>query len=117
MFSVIYSHITLIDSNELTGSIPTEIGLLTGLKNLKILGFGCKHLFSVLLLCFVAKHIHSFFASNLFSPIFSPICLIADNNELTGSIPTEIGLLTELTNLELSKQLFSVLLLVCLEIK
>ena len=32
-------------------------------------------------------------------------------NELTGSIPTEVGLLTELTSLGLCKRLFSVLLL------
>ena len=53
------------------------------------------------------KHIHSFFASNLFTLIFSPIMLI-DSNEVTGSIPTEVGLLTELTYLSLCKQLFSV---------
>ena len=32
------------------------------------------------------------------------------NNELTDSIPTEIGLLTKLTELDLSKHLFSILL-------
>ena len=97
--------------NKLTGSIPTEVGLLTELINLEL----CKRLFSVLLVCFEIKQIHSFFASNLFSLIFSHIILIA-SNELTGSIPTEVGLLTELTSLGLCKRLFSVLL-VCFEIK
>ena len=37
-------------------------------------------------------------------------------NELTGPIPTEIGLLTELTWLDLGKRLFVVILL-CFETK
>ena len=37
-------------------------------------------------------------------------------NELTGSIPTEVGSLTELTQLELGTQLFSVVLF-CFETK
>ena len=48
-------------------------------------------------------------------PFNSPsIKIVLDKNELSGSIPTEVGLLTELTSLVLCKQLFSVLL-VCFE--
>ena len=39
-----------------------------------------------------------------------------DENDLTGSIQTEIGSLTELTEINLSKELFSILLL-CLKTK
>ena len=91
----------MIDYNELTGSIPTEVGLLTVLSNL---GLGRKQLFSVLLVCFEIKHIHSFFASNLFSLIFTNIILLASNElTLTGSIPTEVGLLSNLVQLDLGK--------------
>ena len=55
----------------LIGSIPTEIGLLTKLTSLRL----GKRLFSVLLLCFEMKHIHLFFASNLFSLFFSHILI------------------------------------------
>ena len=92
----------------LIGSIPTEVGLLTELTSLEL----CKQLFSVLLVSFETKQIHSFSASNLFSLLLSHIILIA-SNKLTGSIPTEVGLLTELTSLGLCKQLFSVLI-VCM---
>ena len=34
--------------------------------------------------------------------------IVTENNILTGSIPTEVGLLTDLTYLSLSKHLFSV---------
>ena len=98
LLSLIFSHIILIDRNELTGSIPTEVGLLTELTSLEL----CKRLFSVLLVCFETKHLHSFSASNLFSLIFSHNILI-DRNELTGSIPTEVGSLSNLVQLDLGK--------------
>ena len=53
------------------------------------------YLFIILLLCFETEHIHLFSASNLSSLIFSRIFLIA-SNELTVSIPMEVGLLTDL---------------------
>ena len=101
LFSLYSSQINLIAYNGLTGSIPTEVGLLT---ELIMLGFG-KHLFPVLLVGFETKQIHSFFASNLFSLFFSHIILI-DSNELTGSIPMEVSLMTTLTALGLSRNNF-----------
>ena len=101
LFSLIFPHFCLIVDNELTGSIPTEVGLLTELTALYL----SKHFISIYLLYFETKHIHLFFASDLFSLIFPHFCLIVDN-ELTGSIPTEIGLLTGLTELGLGKRLF-----------
>ena len=53
----------------LIGSIPTEVGLLTELTSLRL----SKRLFSVLLVCFEIEQIHSSFASNSFSIIFSHI--------------------------------------------
>ena len=51
----------MIDGNELTGSIPTEVGVLTKLKSL-CLG---KHLFSVLLLYSKPKQMRSMFLTYL----------------------------------------------------
>ena len=101
---LIFIHI-IIDDNALTGTIPIEIGLLTNLTNLYL----SKRLLSVLLSCFETKRIRSLILTiSLF--FFSHIILIA-SNELTGSIPTEIVFLPNLTQLQLSEQYISILLL------
>ena len=94
-----------IDGNELTGSIPTETGLMTALTHFYL----SKHFISIFLLCFETKRIRSLILTiSLF--FFSHIILIA-SNELTGSIPTEIVFLPNLTQLQLSEQYISILLL------
>ena len=94
-FSLIFSQINLIAENGLTGSIPTKVGLLTELMDFNL----CKCLFSVLLLLLMKDE---FYTSNFFSLTFSHITLIG-SNELTGSIPTEVGSLTLLEYLHLCK--------------
>ena len=110
LFSLIFPRIILIASNELTGSIPTEFGLLTELTKTDL----GKWLFFVLLVGFGTKCTRSLLLTMFLWLIFNPI--VTGNNKFTGSIPTEVGLLTELTDLRLCKRLFSVLL-VCFETK
>ena len=86
----------MIDGNELTGSIPTEVGVLTKLKSL-CLG---KHLFSVLLLYSKPKQMRSMFLTYLHF-----CCFIADN-ELKGSIPSELGSVIYLEALDLGMYIF-----------
>jgi len=69
-------------NNELTGSIPPEIGNLTNLTNLDL---GVNQLTGS-----IPSEIWNM--TNL-------IYLYLRNNQITGSIPTEIGNLTNLTNL------------------
>jgi hypothetical protein len=86
-------------SNGLGGPIPTEIGLL---KDLVFLDF--RELLPV----------DRKVVSTLFSPVSSQLMfviscacsiLLKEFNQLTGSIPSEIGLMTSLTGLVLSKLL------------
>jgi hypothetical protein len=89
-----------LGDNELTGSIPSEIGLMASLVDLSL----CKYLNQVLCLLLLpitviyivssSCHFNTFY-------ILSPNAL--DINTLTGSIPSEIGLLTSLVDLSLSK--------------
>ena len=108
----------MIDKNELTGSIPMEIGLLTTLEYLTF----SKQMISVLLLCFKTNYIRSLlliFSFNFSSPenviaenivlpsivliLFFESCLLfsIDNNKLKGSIPSELGSLISLQTLNL----------------
>ena len=87
----------IIDENELTGSIPTEVGSLTKLTQLEL----GTQLFSVVLFCFETKQIRSMDLTS-FLCFFKSQIVIADN-ALEGLIPTEIGLLTKLTELWLRK--------------
>ena len=77
------------------GSIPTEIGLLTELLTLSL-----------------GKRFFYFYTlkQNRFVPYFSNVFLLFSShlflkawNEVTGSIPTEIGLLKNLTNFDISE--------------
>ena len=104
---------TTSEENQLTGSIPTEIGMLTKLTELA-LGkwlYCLDFLVCLLLLCMRCE------STNLFS-----MCILmttAEHHDLTGSIPTEIGELTELTFLVFGKWLHCLdflvyLLLLCM---
>ena len=103
LFSLIFYHEIVTDTNELTGSIPTEVGLLTELRRLSF----SKHLIFVLLFYFETRQICSILLTIYvcLSLIFSQINLIA-NDKFTGPIPTEVGALTKLEFLDLCKQLF-----------
>jgi hypothetical protein len=85
---------SLLDDNMLTGTIPTELGMLTSLKSLH-LGKNLQGLeFWVLCECF-------FFLSECFL-----VPLMTDNNVLTGSIPYELEKLSDLF-IKWSKSCFS----------
>jgi hypothetical protein len=74
------------DNNELTGTVPTELGLLTRLTTLHLRTFCVMFVFCI------------FVESREFSP--NPdfcIDMITGSNRLTGTVPTELGLLTKLT--------------------
>ena len=87
----------MIGWNKLTGSIPTEVGLLTNLDHLRL----GKHLFSALLLCFETKQIRYYYLTLIV--LFATLKILIAKNKLSGTIPTEVGLLTELKKIELSK--------------
>jgi hypothetical protein len=88
----------IIDFNALIGRIPSELGLLTELTFLSLgKSFLALYLFN---LCY--EYIHS---------LVWMIFWIIGHNFLTGRIPSELGLLTELTDLVLCKS-FPVSLLV-----
>ena len=91
----------MIDVNELTGTIPTDIGLLTKLST-GLLNLG-KLLFSVSLIYFKPKKIYTFYASNLLSPLLFHIA----DNELKGSIPNELGSLVYLQVLDFGMYILS----------
>lgn len=80
-----------VDSLSLTSTIPTEIGKLTALNYLMIrkLIYNCLSDY-----CWIFYRVrHLLFA----------IRTLLDNNTLTGSFPTEIGELTALQSLVISK--------------
>ena len=72
------------DSNELSGSIPKEIGMLSELTFLDLGKLSC------ICLC----------PFNVDLPLLT---LIQDSTGLVGTIPTEIGMLSQLTLLDLCK--------------
>ena len=78
----------------MTGSIPSEIGLLSSLVELKLGGWNYEYATSQ------AETItmHCLFALTIFALCFLFLTLI-ENNALSGPIPTEIGKLTTLESL------------------
>ena len=93
----------LIVENELTGPIPTEVGSLTKLEYKLRLS---KQLFSPFVTIMFWNKTDSHYVSKFVCLIF--IHIIIDDNELTGTIPTEFGFLTDLTALNLSKHFISI---------
>ena len=85
----------------LIGSIPTEVGLLTKLLSLSL---GKQFVLIILSLCFAIKQI--IYLLLTISLWFFLIIIVIDYNAITGSIPTEIGLLSDFIELHLGKRLF-----------
>jgi hypothetical protein len=82
----------------LIGSIPSEIGLITSLRYL----FLGKRLNQTLLLLPITV-IYIVSSSYHYNPFYILLLNALDSNDLTGSIPSEIGLLTSLFDLYMSK--------------
>ena len=96
--TLFYSGIYFTGANTLTGTVPTETGLLTNLIEL----YFCKSFIkpilyydSVLILCPLLINTYLYFQITFHHQ--------PDDNKLTGYIPTEIELLTSLESLYLSK--------------
>jgi len=87
----------ILDENQLTGSIPSELGLLTNLDLIYLCKYGRR-----VDLCLEE---HGWNPSSTSNFAFFPLhdALILDDNQLTGSIPSELGLLTNLREIVLCK--------------
>ena len=112
-----------LDLTEVEGiigyTIPTEIGILSNLQALNLYATGTIGpipteigLLTELLTLSLGKRFFYFYTlkQNRFVPYFSNVFLLFSSqlflkawNEVTGSIPTEIGLLKNLTNFDISE--------------
>jgi hypothetical protein len=93
------------DYNALNGPVPTEIGLLTSLTNVDFCKLADhKHVPTAAFSCFIIVSLLKLtWKSHHFVICGSCAILLPDNNALTGSIPSEIGLLTSLASVNLRK--------------
>ena len=74
-----------IDGNSLSGSIPTELFLLSGLTDLN----------------FGKRNIHELFQIQMvYAGHILTICFDQVGNNFTGTLPTEIGLISNLNTLD-----------------
>ena len=80
----------MIADNEMTGSVPSELGRL---KDLEVLNF-CKYI----LFC-QKLSVDAFFDKQ----INISLLFVADNNSFNDTIPTNIGILTKLNEAVLGK--------------
>ena len=124
-FVIVFLVLNLADDNSLTGTIPSEIGLLTELTFIELskwLIWGSIYLFisAVSEYYFIWFNIHTKMIPHIYIiyrfgcfVFFALLCLVlvflvlnlADDNSLTGTIPSEIGYLTKLTTVSLCKWL------------
>ena len=88
---------SILDNNALTGPIPSELGLCTNLAFLEL-----SKSFLVILLVTLVLRIYTHLPGRSF--------FILVENALTGPIPSELGLLSELTRLDLGKSFLVILL-------
>jgi len=89
----------IIDENDLSGTIPTELGLLPNLERISLSKCGSR-----VDLCW-EEHGWNLLSST-FNFAFFPLlhdALILGNNSLSGSIPSELGLVTNLERIYLCK--------------
>jgi len=88
----------ILGGNNLSGSIPSELGLLTNVKVISMCKYGRR-----VDLCLEG---HGWNPSSTFTFAFFPLlhdALILGGNNLSGSIPSELGLLTNLEEIWLCK--------------
>jgi len=88
----------IIDSNDLSRKIPSELGLLTNLERIYLCKYGRR-----VDLCLEE---HGWNPSSTFNFAFFPLlhdALILVDNQLSGSIPSELGLLANVFYIELCK--------------
>jgi hypothetical protein len=87
------------DANQLSGTIPTEIGQLTVLRDVRLGKYdGCLRSFHAPIAAGLSSHMKT---------VFSPFgCTSIGYNSLSGSLPTEIGILLDLARLDLGRYSF-----------
>ena len=88
----------ILARNNLIGTIPSELGLLRNLEMIWSGKYGCR-----VDLCLEEHGLNLSSTSNF---VYFPLlldALILDYNQLSGSIPSELGLLTNVKNIQLCK--------------
>jgi len=88
----------IIVDNDLSGTIPSELGLLSNVEVIILRKYGRR-----VNLCLEE---HGWNPSSTFNFAFFPLlhdALISDRNQLSGSIPSELGLLTNVEEIWLCK--------------
>jgi len=96
-FPLLYNEF-ILDDNQLSGSIPTELGLLTNVERIYLCKYGRR-----VDLC-LEEHGWNPSSTTNFA-FFSLLhdALILGNNNLNGTIPSELGLLTNVEKITLGK--------------
>jgi hypothetical protein len=100
--SHIVPFIQSIEENEIVGTIPTELGLLTNLKNMQL---GKQHQRGKKADRLELDGISYDYKSFIFS------CIFVEDNKFEGALPTEFGGLTNLEEMVLRKSTYLVLYL------
>ena len=96
--------INLKEDNSLTGRIPSEIASLTELETLplsKSITICNQNLINI----YICIYVIVFVELNIIIRLPFLLILFQGHNKLTGSIPSEIGSLTELTSIALCKSI------------
>jgi len=96
-FSLLHNAL-ILGINNLSGSIPSELGLLTNLEWIWLGKYGRR-----VDLCWEEYGWNPFSTSNFVFFVLLHDALILDDNQLSGSIPSELGLLTNLERIILGK--------------
>jgi len=96
-FPLLYDALILA-GNKLSGSIPSEFGLWRNVNFIYLRKYGCR-----VDLCLEEHGLNLSSTSNFAFFYLLHDALILDVNELTGSIPSELGLLTKLDRVLLCK--------------
>jgi hypothetical protein len=94
-----------LDSNSLTGTIPNQVALMSNLCESSFVLFACCNDCVVMCVSSYSNACLSFFHSTAWLDLYS--------NSLTGTIPSEVGLLTKLSELSVVWLLVVMIVLSC----
>ena len=91
----------LLEGNYLSGAVPSELGLLTNIEWMWLCKYG-----RGVYLCLEEHGLNPSSTSDFAFFLLLHAALILDDNQLSGSIPSELGLLTNLRHISLCKFFF-----------